>query len=101
MPRPELRTLLRHIHHLASPAAVEASDRELLARFAGQRDEAAFAALVQRHGALVLSVCRRLLHHEQDAEDVFQATFLVLARKASSLRCATASPPGCTPSPSG
>jgi len=87
MARPELRTLLRHIHHLAGPcAAAELSDRDLLERFAGRREEAAFAALVQRHGPLVLNVCRRLLRHEQDAEDVFQATFLVLARKAGSVR---------------
>jgi RNA polymerase sigma factor (sigma-70 family) len=87
MARPHLRTLLRHIHHLAGPcAAAELSDRDLLERFAVRREEAAFAALVQRHGPLVLNVCRRLLHQEQDAEDVFQATFLVLARKAGSVR---------------
>jgi len=87
MARPELRTLLRHIHHLAGPcAAAEDSDRVLLQRFAARREEAAFAALVQRHGTLVLNVCRRLLRQEQDAEDVFQATFLLLARKAGSVR---------------
>jgi RNA polymerase sigma factor (sigma-70 family) len=87
MARPQLRTLLRHIHHVAGPCApAELSDRDLLERFAGRREEAAFAALVQRHGPLVLGVCRRLLRHEQDAEDVFQATFLVLARKAGSVR---------------
>src|SRR5262249_46040445 len=62
------------------------SDRELLHRFTTRRDEAAFAALVERHGSMVLGVCRRLLRREQDAEDVFQATFLVLARKAGRLR---------------
>src|SRR5207248_2259038 len=85
--RPELGTLLRHIQHLAGPGApAEVSDRELLTRFAVRREEAAFATLVQRHGPLVLGVCRRLLRREQDAEDVFQATFLVLARKAGSVR---------------
>jgi RNA polymerase sigma factor (sigma-70 family) len=87
MARPEPRTLLRHIRHLAGPCATaELSDRDLLERFAGRHDEAAFAALVQRRGPLVLQVCRRLLRQEQDAEDVFQATFLVLAKKAGAVR---------------
>jgi RNA polymerase sigma factor (sigma-70 family) len=60
-------------------------DRELLARFATGREEAAFRALVERHGPMVLGVCRRVLRDPQDAEDAFQATFLVLVRKAGSL----------------
>jgi RNA polymerase sigma factor (sigma-70 family) len=60
-----------------------ASDRELLTRFAEKRDEDAFAALVRRHGSMVMAVGLRVLRHHQDAEDVCQATFLLLAKKAN------------------
>ncbi|AMV25937.1 ECF RNA polymerase sigma factor SigE [Gemmata sp. SH-PL17] len=61
------------------------SDRELLLRFQARNDEAAFAAVLQRHGPMVLRACRRVLDRTEDAEDVFQATFLVLARKAGTV----------------
>jgi DNA-directed RNA polymerase specialized sigma24 family protein len=79
--------VLRHVSALATARMVAAlSDGELLGRFAGARDEAAFAVLVERHGPMVHRVCRRILGHPQDAEDACQATFLVLVRKAASIR---------------
>ncbi|HEY7156721.1 MAG TPA: sigma-70 family RNA polymerase sigma factor [Gemmataceae bacterium] len=63
----------------------DVSDSELLERFVTHRDESAFADLVTRYGPMVFGVCRRLLRHTQDAEDAFQATFLVLVRKAASI----------------
>ncbi|MFO0808930.1 MAG: RNA polymerase sigma factor [Gemmataceae bacterium] len=81
-------TLRRAIQHLivGLHKAEGTDDAALLARFAAWRDEAAFELLVFRHGPMVRGVCRRLLRHEQDAEDAFQATFLALARKAGSVR---------------
>ena len=79
--------ILQHIRRLAGrrPTA-QLPDVQLLERFTTQHDEVAFEALVRRHGPMVLNVCRSVLHHEQDAEDAFQATFLVLVRKAESIR---------------
>src|SRR5262249_22949220 len=83
----QLGTLLRHIHKLAAGrCAQQWTDRQLLDDFANRRSEAAFTALVYRHGPMVLRVCRRVLNHEQDAEDAFQATFLVLARSTAAIR---------------
>jgi RNA polymerase sigma factor (sigma-70 family) len=72
--------LLRHVRRLSG--AERGSDSELLSRFATDRDERAFAALVDRHGPMVWGLCRRLLPNTTDAEDAFQATFLILVRKA-------------------
>lgn len=71
---------------LATHEAMGLTDAELWARFVREGDEAAFETLVRKHGPMVLGVCRRILRNEQDAEDAFQATFLVLVRKAASLR---------------
>jgi RNA polymerase sigma factor (sigma-70 family) len=82
---------LRHFRDLfGDGTAVGLGDAQLLARYAASRDEAAFAALVARHGPMVLATCRAILKHEHDVEDAFQATFLVLARKAGSVRAGDA-----------
>jgi RNA polymerase sigma factor (sigma-70 family) len=79
--------LLGHVDQLLTEhAAGQCNDQELLDRFSADRSEQPFAALVRRHGPLVLGVCRRVLHHEQDVEDAFQATFFTLARRAGAIR---------------
>jgi RNA polymerase sigma factor (sigma-70 family) len=80
-------SLLAQLRALAGPPPDEdALDSELVGLFLNQHSEAAFNVLVRRHGPMVLGLCRRLLRNEQDAEDAFQATFLVLARKLHRLR---------------
>src|ERR1700738_1449091 len=70
---------------LAPARDAGATDAELLDRFVAHRDGPAFAALLQRHGPMVFGVCRRVLRDPHDAEDAFQAAFLVLVRKAGSI----------------
>src|SRR5712692_2794350 len=80
-------TLLWHVRKRAdSRCSPQRTDPQRLEDFAARRAQTAFAALVARHGPMVLRVCRRVLNHEQDAEDAFQATFLILARKIGSIR---------------
>jgi RNA polymerase sigma factor (sigma-70 family) len=82
-----LGATLRHLRDLfGDGTAVGLGDGQLLAWYAASGDEAAFEALVARHGPMVLATCRGILRHEPDIEDAFQATFLVLARKAGSVR---------------
>src|SRR5262245_38972824 len=87
MTRRTLDGVLRHLRTVATVQTYrQLSDQELLDRFVRARDEAAFTVLIERHGPMVLGVCRRALPNFHDAEDACQATFLVLARKAASLR---------------
>jgi RNA polymerase sigma factor (sigma-70 family) len=83
----QLAPVLQHVRTLVNTEGMKsASDGELVRQFVASRDEGAFAELLRRHGPMVQSVCRRVLGHQQDAEDAFQATFLVLARRAGSIR---------------
>src|SRR5260370_7212332 len=77
--------LLRYIRKVAAGGnSSQRPDRQLLDDFSARRDEAAFAALVARHGPMVLRVCRRVLNQDQDAEDAFQATSLLLPPRTGS-----------------
>src|SRR5262245_30103231 len=81
------KRVLRKLRNVAAVQSYrELADRELLDRFIEAQDDAAFTALIERHGPMVLGVCRRALPSFQDAEDACQATMLVLARKAASVR---------------
>jgi RNA polymerase sigma factor (sigma-70 family) len=83
----QLGTVVRHIRNLAAdPKMSEQTDGALLRAFLSGNDPAAFEALLRRHGPMVLRVCRRTLGHVHDAEDALQATFLVLAQQATSIR---------------
>src|SRR5436305_6189373 len=86
MATPPLDSVIDYLHKSLDAASASRSDGDLLARFTVDRDPAAFAELVRRHEAMVLNVCRRLLGNGADADDAFQATFFLLARKARSIR---------------
>src|SRR5436190_12849944 len=82
----QLQSVVRHLRRLAhADPAGGPTDAQLLDRFLAAGDPTAFELLVWRHGTMVLGLCRRILRHEQDAEDAFQATFLTLARKGRSV----------------
>ena len=81
-----MSALVKQFARLGQPYADPVTDRELIARFHGDRDEAAFAALVDRHGPMVLGACRRVLRDAHAADDAFQATFFILAKKAGAVR---------------
>jgi hypothetical protein len=85
MAKEALETVLQHIRALTDRREGHASDADLLERFITHREEAAFAALMRRNGPMVLAVCKRVAGHVQDAEDAFQATFMLLARRADTI----------------
>src|SRR6516165_6936263 len=81
-----IHSLIDYLRRAAAPeAGAEASDAQLLQRYASAQDEAAFDLLAWRHAGMVLGVCRRVLGDAHEAEDALQATFLILARKAASV----------------
>jgi RNA polymerase sigma factor (sigma-70 family) len=81
-----MHAVVEFVHGLVvDPDLASQTDNELLKRFLANRDENAFEALVRRHGPMVLALCRRILRDQQDAEDAFQAAFLVFVRKAGSI----------------
>src|SRR5262245_26763285 len=81
-----MREAVRQLRRAALLQDSGQTDAQLLESFLRRREEASFEALVRRHGPMVLGVCRRILHDPHDAEDAFQATFLVLVRRAASVR---------------
>src|SRR5580700_2930691 len=81
-----LETMVDHLHRVAAEGDDSVSDGELLRRFLQTRDPTVFELIVWRHGAMVQTVCRRVLGRRGEVDDAFQATFLVLLRYARSIR---------------
>jgi RNA polymerase sigma factor (sigma-70 family) len=86
MHSPGLSTAVHRIRSLTAPPSDDLADAELLRRFRKSNDESAFSTIVARHGPAVFGVCQRVLNNRHDAEDAFQATFLVFARRAGSIQ---------------
>jgi RNA polymerase sigma factor (sigma-70 family) len=86
MSQPVLADVLHYLGSICQAPGGDLTDAELLQRFLARREETAFALLVQRHGPMVLGVCRRVLGDADGADDSFQATFLVLVRRAAAIR---------------
>src|SRR5215813_11029976 len=85
MPTSAIREVVQHLRSVWLPGGADLTDGQLLECFVRGREPVALEALVLRHAPMVWGVCRRVLRHHQDAEDAFQATFLVLAKKAASI----------------
>src|SRR5438445_12824485 len=86
MPRGQLSPVVGYLRKISARQPDKRTDEQLLESFCRDRDETAFAELLGRHAGMVLAVCRRVLHNVHDAEDAFQATLLVFARRAAAIR---------------